>query len=407
MLTGFLDVLSYLSLCQRKGGRRSERVRLALERLEDRLAPAAPPPRVLWVTKTTDPDPAEVQANVEDPTKFTAVKNTLRWAIAKANHDRGADAIEFKLPQNARTINLMQILPTITDKVTIDTGDGWSRFEDDPDSMVTLSGTNLDADGIYGLCFEGAGASGSSVRGLRITRFSGDGVRIIDANSVTIGGTTQAGGNLIDENGNGISIVGPNNTTGSARGVRILGNNIKVNKGDGILIRGGGADVIGGRPSNLAKWDEVQWDQLQNELRFNGTNGLEILDSDNNAVYGNEVFFNKSDGILIHGNSPNNTIGGKGWLDGKGVLAGAANAIYQNDQNGIEINGAGTKNTRILGNYVGVQPNQRAFGNKKSGIYLLGTDRIYVGADFTPALTSSGNSDEVDLTVVPPPPWRS
>ena len=73
-------------------------IRLSMQQLEDRLAPA-----VFKVTNAAN-----------------AGAGSLRYAIVRANASPGLDSINFAIPGSGlHTINLLSALPTVTDRVTI------------------------------------------------------------------------------------------------------------------------------------------------------------------------------------------------------------------------------------------------------------------------------------------------
>ena len=141
---------------------------------------------------------------------------TLRAAIEEANDTPGPDVINFKIGGTAavKTISPTSPLPAITDPVTIN---GYSQPRAKANTKtsgnnavlkIQLDGTNAGA-GANGLTIT---AGSSTVRGLVINRFSGDGIRLeTGGNNTTAGnfiGTDSAGTSALGNAGNGVSIDG-------------------------------------------------------------------------------------------------------------------------------------------------------------------------------------------------------
>src|SRR3989449_355354 len=114
------------------------------------------------------------------PQAFFTVINTndagagsLRQAILDANHNPGADVINFQIGQGTPTISLSSSLPEVTDPVTIDGSTGGA-------SRLELRGPNL---GGNQPCL--VITAGSSVlRGLVINRFSSGEIELDSSDNV-------------------------------------------------------------------------------------------------------------------------------------------------------------------------------------------------------------------------------
>ena len=279
---------------------------------------------------------------------------SLREAIAAANQLPGPDIINFNIdPAGPQTIALQSALSPITDTLTID-GTTQPGFDpSNPMPMIELDGSGA---GVFdtGLDFrESSGASndggtGSVVRGLAINGFArngialrgeghliegnviglgldgvtvlpngGDGISLLNASRVTIGGTDALTRNIISGNGSdGIQIQGLRSTDSAFN--RIIGNSIGTdrtgtiaigNDDNGIFLFGGGLNTIGGQsPSE------------RNVISGNGQYGIFFQgdSASQNLVIGNyigtnaegtEALGNNSGGIFGLGNG--NTIGGR------------------------------------------------------------------------------------------------
>lgn len=94
----------------------------------------------------------------------------------------------------------------------------------------------------------------------------------------------------------------------------------------------------------------------------NDASGLRIT-SDGNAIYGLQVINFPADGIVILGGASKNTIGGG--------HQGQGNTVSGNGKNGIFINGIGTDQNRIIGNFIGLNSSGTApLPNQMHGINL-------------------------------------
>ncbi len=173
-----------------------------------------------------------------------AAECTLREAIDAANTVVGLDTIAFNIPgPGPHTISPGSALPTITDSVIID-GTSEPDFAGTP--IIELDGTNAGND-VDGLTIT---AGNSTVRGLVINRFGGDGIElstlgwnVIEGNYIgtdtggttdlgnssngvyihkapynTIGGTVAAARNVISGNRTGVYIYGSGSTENTVEG---------------------------------------------------------------------------------------------------------------------------------------------------------------------------------------------
>ena len=337
------------------------------------------------------------------------VKNTndsgtesLRQAILDANANLGADIIEFDIssgPPGPKTIDLTSGLPTITGQILID---GWSH----PDyagtnPVIVIDGGNLVGNGLTLT----ANASGSTIRGLVIRDFNGNGIWVQSGsnNNVIVGnyvgrldpdGTQGAAsdanagdGIVIDGNGNVVggtdpagrdrNVISGNNSDGiqigsSATNNRILGNYIGTT-GTGTAALGnnvaginllGGSNTIGGTSS--AERNVISGNDTG--VLISGTAAI------TNIVQGNFIgtdrngtanLGNLGDGILVTGGARNNLIGG---------LGSAGNVISGNNSDGIEITGTGTTDNVVQGNFIGTNAaGSGALANSLTGIRVTGT----------------------------------
>jgi len=264
---------------------------------------------------------------------------SLREAIIASNNTAnkvgGADVIRFDVTGvGPHSINITTALPEITQAITID-GTSEPDFVSTP--MIELNGTGTAANE-NGLTL-GTGSNGSAIRGLVINRFGGNGIEI------------RSDSNIIEGNYIG---TGVNGTTD-------LGN------GDnGILVRGGDGNLIGGITADT-----------RNIISGNTQAGITLYDSaSNNKIKGNYIgtivsglapLSNKY-GIFIGNVSNGNIIG----TDQDGVDdANEGNLISGNTQDGIALNGAGVTGNTVAGNKIGVNTVADApLGNGRQGIWI-------------------------------------
>ncbi|RUL89675.1 Calx-beta domain-containing protein [Tautonia sociabilis] len=203
---------------------------------------------------------------------------TLRAAILAANNNAGLDTIAFNLPGGQTTITMASQLPAITDPLTID-GTTQPGFQPGRPLVEIAGGTGTQTGAGDGLVITG-GASGSTIRGLAINRFSGNGVSIVGA-----------GNNRLESNFIGVG----------TDGVTDLGN-----EGHGVLIQSSSGNVIGGDPTR------------SNTIYFNGRdtsfNGITIIAVNNpainNRIVYNAIAFNGGLGIDLgnDGVTPNDPV---------------------------------------------------------------------------------------------------
>ncbi|HEX5043821.1 MAG TPA: hypothetical protein VFV75_12995 [Candidatus Polarisedimenticolaceae bacterium] len=169
---------------------------------------------------------------------------SLTRALLDANataNGPAPDRIRFALPDGGpRAIELLAPLPPITEAVVLD-GEGieldGSRLRDAAPALLVLAG-------------------GSTVRGLRLRGFAGEGIRLEGAGGSTLEGNTIEGGTIgiavVDSPDNRIAGNALTGTSGPAvrvRGVASTGNRILGNR----IVRIGkqGIDLQADRPSAL------------------------------------------------------------------------------------------------------------------------------------------------------------
>ena len=294
---------------------------------------------------------------------------TLRSAIEASNAAGGSSTITFDIPPGGpQTISVgSSELPPITgsavvvDGTTQPGGGAHGIRLDDPNT----------GDGEAGLTLQG---SNITIRGLSITDFNGYGMLLSGSTGDTIAG----------------------NWIGTADGSTPAGN-----RNIGLMVDGGGSNTIGGTAaadSNVISATVMGWDG----------DGLQIHDSSNNVVIGNDVgmtadglgrMWNADSGIEIAGASSGNRIGG--------LTTGERNISSGNSGMGVQllgvVNGDGTcsapTNNVIEGNYIGVNADgvrPGAYGNVGEGLSIDVCGRNNEIGGTSPAARNviSGNNDD-------------
>ena len=327
--------------------------RLRFEPLEDR--------RLLSVFAVTNTDDSGL--------------GSFRQAILDANGASGTDTIEFDIDTGLQTISPSAPLPEITDPVIID-GSTQPGFSGTP--LIEIDGSGAGSgDGLV------ISAGGSTVRGLVINRFSGDGIEL-----------RTAGGNTIEGNYIGTDSTGTVDLGNTGTGINVddaadnfiggisanAGNVISGNDLDGIFIGGTlatgntiqgnciGTDAAGTAGLGNGGWGGVMlaWGAAGNTVGGTDSGAGNVISAGEksgiyifqtgaagNLVQGNyigtnaagtEAIPNAWDGITIT-SAPNNVIGG--------IVAGARNVISGNTSNGVNLSGSPSTGNTIQGNYIG------------------------------------------------------
>ena len=269
---------------------------------------------------------------------------------------RGHDLIDFNIAgTGAHTINLLSVLPNITDEVTIDaaTDDSFAANGNAP--AIIVDGNGLVGSGFI---FEYL-ADSSLIQGLVIRDFAGNGITLYaGADDITIHGNYIGG---LDENGNnggygeritgyGIYVGGANATIG---GTTDATRNVISGNYAGIVIDGGaatGATVIG------------------NVIGMNAA--------------GDSLIGNQANGVVISNGSTGNTIGGPGAGEGNVVVASGYSTPTAGA--GVSIQGTSSTGNTIRGNTI--------YGNAGLGIDLSASTDDGVTANDAGDGDSGGNS---------------
>lgn len=213
------------------------------------------------------------------------------------------------------------------------------------------------------------------------------GVRIFEAPSNTIGGTSLAARNVISGNVDGIQINDPgsqgNQVQGNLIGTDVNGTVALPNLLNGVVIFNAPNNTVGGTTSSA-----------RNVVSGN-ENGIDIqgLNAIGNQVRGNYIGTsasgtsavpNLSDGVVIHNRAANNTIGG--------TASGARNLISGNGENGVRIFDSNATGNRVQGNFIGTKPNgTEALPNGSNGVRIDDASANTVGGTTPTPGAAPGN----------------
>ena len=342
---------------------------------------------------------------------------SLREAIEAANNTAGTDTISFDISDplvgGAHTIDVLSALPDITDAVIID---GTSEPDYGSTPIIELDGSSAGAvDGLRLI----TGSDGSTIQGLVINQFGGDGIEInnSDGNTVVgnyigtdvtgtvdlgnasagirlsstqnniIGGTTVTDRNLISGNeGSGIFRLGANGGNviqGNYIGTDVTGTLDLGNTQNGIAFAGSGVDTIGGNVAGAGNL--ISGNNMDGISIGAGANGVIIQGNyiGTNAA-GTGAIANTGDGIAV--NADNTQIGG--------TTALARNVISGNTGDGLQLSG---DNNIVQGNYIGIDATGTSFlGNGLQGIFIgFNADGNTIGGTVAGARNIiSGNSED-------------
>ena len=323
---------------------------------------------------------------------------SMRQAIVNSNQNPGVDSIVFAIADAIKSIQVKTPLPNITDQVIIDatTQPGYAGKP-----LVELQGSLL-ATRENGLSIQ---AGNSVVRGLAINSFPGDGILITGTGNNTIEsnyiGTDLTGKLPRPNGGSGVQILeSPSNRIGGPavgnllsgnhlEGLRIWGTKSLLNSVEGNFIgtdevgsaalanRLSGVLIASGASGNYVGLGFVDATvSKRNIISGNLDSGIRISNAKDNSIKGNFIGLdstgvtplgNQTDGMLVEGNSIGNVIGAnadnindvleKNWIAG-------------NKDNGIRLFNA--SNTRIAGNWIGLDIQGEATPNAAHGILIDG-----------------------------------
>jgi gliding motility-associated-like protein len=314
---------------------------------------------------------------------------SLRQAILDANANPGLDTIAFSGPFS---IVLISSLPNITSPVfmngPITTG-----------PQIEINGTTNSIAGA-GLLLA-ASANGSTIRGVNIHGFSGQGI-LISANNVSIngcyigtdltgtisrpnslagiemaaalsnikiGGSTPDSSNVISGNGAlGINIAP------TCMNIKISGNKIGTTANGATALPNAQSGVLATNVSNLIIGGGKN---ERNIISANAQNGIIVNNSTNVIITGNYVGVNIS-GIAALGNGQSGIQVNNSSAKIGGTNSDSMNVVSANPQMGIDLISA--TGIVVTGNLVGVGTDGvTALGNGVHGIQVTGCTNTTIG----------------------------
>ena len=354
------------------------------------------------VTSATDPEDGVCDAT------HCSLREAIDATNTSPNIASTPDEIDFNIPgAGPHTISLGGPLPVITEALFIEgiSQPGWANTP-----LIEIDGSAADPGsvGVDGLVF-GAAADISMVRGLAVTSFSRDGIRVFSDDTLIAfsyigvapdGSTAKGNGKM------GIQVIGADRTIiGTNSGVG--GKNVISDNGQhGISVNGGtaldpvtgtkvGGNLIGTDAAGTTALGNAAYGiflnafaqgslvggtiaQERNTISANVFGIVVAAGADGNTIAGGNRIGTDVTGLVDLGN----TGGGIEIVDAGGTIiggtaAGAGNVISGNGTaidgaNGIRITGSQAFNTLIYGNLIGVGVTGLPLGNSTNGIDVEG-----------------------------------
>ncbi|MDQ4043398.1 MAG: hypothetical protein M3118_06235, partial [Actinomycetota bacterium] len=296
------------------------------------LAPRPAYAATFTVNQTGDAKDRNINNSVCDVSRKNGNQCTLRAAIQEANNTPGADTIDFNISGTAsvKTIKPVRPLPEITEAVTINgysQGSATTTTSDDAkentldegnDAVLKVQLNGTDAGPTHGLVIQ---ASDSTIKGLVINRFVGNGI--------LISGSGATGNKVLG------NFVGTN-----ASGTADLGNG-----GEGVEIFDASDNTVGGAR-----------EAARNVISGNGDDGVDLqgVNTKDNKIEGNfigtkasstQALGNGAHGVNIRSGADDNTVGG--------TASEASNRIAHNGQDGVFVEGGlAAVGNSVLSNFI-------------------------------------------------------
>jgi CSLREA domain-containing protein len=317
---------------------------------------------------------------------------SLREAIDRANAVTGTDTITFDIaPGGAQTITVTTALPQITEAVVID---GQTQPGAGGDPIVRIDGGGTVANG-----FVVSSVGGSTLRGLIVTGFAGDGLQLagqsgtVESSWVGVDGAGEEAGN----GGWGVRISGDDNTVsesvisgntaggisiavddGSAFDNVVRGSIIGLNpNADTAVPNGTGIDIdsFGAGGTQIGGTNEGD----PNLISGNVGDGIFVGQTNNHTILGNYIGTDESGNAAIPNGGSGIYINGGGEIYVGDGTAGGRNLISGNAADGIYV-ASDQSDIQILGNFIGIDDNgSHALGNGGSGIHVDGARDALIG----------------------------
>ncbi len=279
----------------------------------------------------------------------TPASHTVSFAIA------GTGPFTIKLASS-----ILVTLPVVIDGTT------------EPTATITIDSGGTVANGLV----LAAGSDGSVVEGLQFQSFTGAGL-VVESSNVTIGGTSAGAADVFS--GNGVLISGGSAAiVGDRFGVDAFGN--LLGSGTGIMVTGGSA-TIGGTTG--ADGNTIASPKGQVGVSISG--GTALVEANLIGVDALGQSIGGGTGILLSGTG--SQIGGSTTAE--------ANTIGFN-ATGISISGNASSNT-VSGNEIGTNSNGVKLGNS-IGIVILGSNNMIGGSSAGSGNTIGFNGTGVSIS---------
>jgi titin len=362
---------------------------------------------------------------------------SLRDAINQANAQAPAPGdinhIDFNIAgagAGVQTINLTSALPAITRAVVID---GFTQagahanslaVGDNSTHLIEINGANAGA-GVNGFTIA---ASNVTLRGLVINGFQQDPTNFTGGNGVVVqagGANAILSGDFIGTNADGTQAV-----ANQGNGVLVTGNPTNVEIGNPTVAdhnvisgnSGSGIDLLGSS-DNFVENNYLGTNAAGTAALGNGDDGLLLIgQSNNNTIRGNVVSGNGNDGVNAQQNLSGNVIAGNiiglnaagtaalgNRLNGVFLSSGASNntlggptaadrnVISGNGDIGVDINEAASTENLIQGNFIGTDvTGTHALGNG-SGVFVDGSLNTRILGN----VISGNNFDGISSGILP------
>jgi hypothetical protein len=314
---------------------------------------------------------ARVPSPVTVSTNADAGPGSLRQAVLDTDA-QGGGTIVFALPAAERTISPSSLLPVVSAPTVID-GTTEPGYRGSP--LVRLDGSSAPP-GASDASSHGLQMTGGSsvVEGLQVTRWgmgiwlegagsnviegdyigtdgyskglsNGTGI-VVDSDGNTIGGTTRSARDVISYNSkDGVRISHSHNVVeGDYIGVDASGTKALMNGRDGVSLGHGSSNWVGG-PVPGAR-DVISGNFDAGVLISEGQTNRNVVAGDylGTDATGRTALPN-GEGVLVQDGAWDNTIGG--------TDPGDRDVISGNSRDGVRIDGSGTGENTVQGDYIG------------------------------------------------------